>query len=154
MTTPAFIDKLQKVLALTKSPNEFEAQAAADILAKLLKAHNLDMADLEARGTEAAPGVEERGHDLGKAAFQWKLDLARYIANFYYCEAIVFADKSLVFIGRPDNVQSLQMLYGWLIDQIKRIATEERKVWMLERRTRGPAPLASQLRHWCRPTGP
>lgn len=121
------IDKLQKILALTTSPEEGEAQAAAEMLQKLLTKHGLQMADLERKG-QATPGVREEAHDLGKAAFVWKLDLAEALAQHYYCLALVNrTGKTVSFVGRPDNVEAMQMLYGWLMDQIKRIAREERK---------------------------
>lgn len=121
------LEKLRKILALTSSPNEGEATAAAGHLQRLLVQYNLDIADLEKKGA-AAPGVREAGHDLGKAAFKWKLDLAEEIAEHYYCHPLVNrVTKTVAFIGRPDNVESLQMLYAWLIDQIKRIATTERR---------------------------
>lgn len=120
-------DRIRKILALTRSPNEQEAALAAAKLQSLLTEHNLSMADLESRG-QASPGVREQSHDLGKAAFKWKLDLAEGIAEFYYCAPIVNrTTKQVAFVGRPDNVEALQMLYAWVIDQIKRIATEERR---------------------------
>lgn len=121
------IDKLRKVLALTSSPNENEAAAASGHLARLLAAHNLDIADLEKRGA-AAPGIDTKAHDLGKAAFKWKLNLANAIADHYFCYALVDDRlKTVRFIGRPDNVDSLIMLYGWIIDQIKRVSADERR---------------------------
>lgn len=127
------VERLRKVLALTGSPIEGEAQAAAAMLHKLLTDYNLSIADLEQKGSQRAPGVKERGHDLGKAAFKWKLDLAESIAEYYYCHPLVDRDKKTVaFVGRPDNVESLQMLYGWIIDQVKRIATDERRVYMAD----------------------
>lgn len=121
------IEKLQKILALTDSPVEGEAQAAAAMIQKMLTKHGLSMADLEKKGA-AAPGIKEQGHDLGKAAFTWKLDLAEAIADHYFCYSIVRRGaKTVTFVGRPENVESLQMLYAWLINQIKRIASEERK---------------------------
>lgn len=131
MTNEAFIKKLQGILALTTSPIEGEAQAAAEMLQKLLTSHNLSMADLEMKGA-AAPGVREEKQDLGKAAFQWKLDLARGIADHYFCHAIINYDKTITFIGRPDNIESLKMLYAWLVDQIKRIAKDARTEHLTE----------------------
>lgn len=123
------INRLQKVLALTTSPMEGEAQAAAAKLAELLTLYNLSIADLEMRGKAEKPGVKEEGHDLGKAAFTWKLNLAEGIARFYYCYPMVDRkQKSVAFVGRKDNVESLKMLYGWLIDQIRRISADERKL--------------------------
>lgn len=122
------LSKLQKILALTTSPIEAEAQAAATHLQRLLTKYNLDIADLEKKGAAHSPGVRKQAHDLGKAAFTWKLDLAEAIAEHYYCHPLVNrTTKTVAFIGRPDNVESLQMLYGWIIDQIRRIATEERR---------------------------
>lgn len=125
------VEKLRKVLALTTSPMEGEAQAAASKLEELLTLYNLSMADLEMKGKIEKADVHENGHDLGKAAFTWKLNLAEGIASFYYCHPIVnrYA-KTVKFIGRKDNVESLKMLYGWLIDQIKRISGDERKAYI------------------------
>jgi hypothetical protein len=123
------VEKLRKILALTESPVEAEAALAASKLQELLTAHNLSMADLEKRGGKATPAIEQRGHDLGKAAFKWKLDLAEAIAQFYFCHPLVNRDrKTVAFIGRKENVETLEMLYAWVIQQIKQIATAERRV--------------------------
>lgn len=127
LVNEGIVEKLRKVLALTNSPIEGEAQAAAEMLQKLLTAHNLSVADLEKRG-QAKPGIRKGEHDLGKAAFTWKLDLAEAIADHYFCYPLVDRrTKSVAFIGRPENVESLQMLYAWVIDQIKRLSTSTRK---------------------------
>lgn len=131
--TSQLLNKLNKILALTTSPAEGEAQAATLMLKKLLLEHNLEMADLEKRGFAQAPGVHELEHDLGKAAFRWKLDLADMIAEHFFCASITGrygrwnGDKQVRFVGRPDNVDSLTMLYKWLIDQIKRISADARR---------------------------
>jgi hypothetical protein len=120
------VERLRKILALTESPVEGEAHAAALKLQELLTEHNLSIADLEKRGA-AIPQVGESAHDLGKAGFTWKLDLAETIADHYFCHAIVSRyRKTVSFVGRPDNVESLQMLYAWVIDQVKRISADER----------------------------
>lgn len=126
------VDKLRKVLTLTTSPVEGEAQAAAFKLQELLVKYNLDIADLETRG-KAKSQVQEEGHDLGKAAFTWKLNLAEGVAKHYYCHPLVDRkEKTVRFVGRPDNVDSLKILYQWLIDQIKRISSDDRKKWERE----------------------
>jgi hypothetical protein len=123
---PRLLDKLRKVLTLAKEGIEGEAQAAAAILQKMLLEHNLDIADLEKKG--AAPtGATEKAHDLGRAAFTWKLDLAEAVAEHYWCVPLVDRrTKTVAFVGRPDNVESLTMLYAWLIQQVQLVAREER----------------------------
>lgn len=120
-------DKLRKVLALTTSPVEAEALAASEMLAKLLAQYNLEIADLEERGADK-PGVTEGGHDLGKAAFKWKLRLADEIADHYYCVSLTdHYSKQVKFAGRPDNVKALTSLYAWVVDQTCRLASIDRK---------------------------
>lgn len=120
--------KLSKLLEVKqRAATEAEAATAATLLSRFLDEHNLSIADIEKRG-QAAPPVTEGGHDLGKAAFKWKLDLAEGIARFFYVEALVNRQsKKVVFVGRPDNIEALTMLYGWVIDQVKSIATVERR---------------------------
>lgn len=122
------VDKLRKILALTNSPEEHEAAAAAEHLQRLLTQHNLDIADLEQRGAATKPGVVKGAHDLGKAAFTWKLNLAEVVAEYYFVHPLVDRKaKTVVFIGRPDNVDSMKMLYEWLMEQTKAISASERR---------------------------
>lgn len=126
------IDRLRKILALTESPEEGEAASAAEMLQRFLVQYNLSVADLEQKGHKKAQ-VTEGAVDLGKAAFRWKLDLAEEIAEHYFCAGIVNRyRKTITFVGRPDNVESLKLLYGWVLDQIKRLAAEERKKYQAE----------------------
>jgi hypothetical protein len=135
-------DKLGKILALTKSPVEGEAQAATEMLHKLLTKHNLDIADLETAGQASAPGIVEEtvksdlradGKTETRGAWhgQWKLELGSVLAEHFFCHAIR-SDwrRSVAFIGRPDNVDSLKMLYGWLVGQIARLTPIERHAYM------------------------
>lgn len=139
------IDKLRKILALTNSPAEGEAQAAAEHLQRLLTKHNLDIADLEQKGATKKPGVKEGTHDLGKAAFKWKLELADTIADHYFCISLTdHVTKTVKFAGRPDNIESLQMLYAWIIEQIKGISATERRAY-IERTGEHVDPLRWQV---------
>lgn len=122
------VDRLKKLLELSKSVDEKEAATVSAKLHSMLREHNLEIADLETRGAKAKAEVGERGHDLGKAAFKWKLDLAEGIAKFYYCHPIVNRRaKTVQFVGRPENVEALTMTYQWVIEQVKGIATIERR---------------------------
>lgn len=122
------LDKMNKLLNLAsdKRGNENECAVAMGQLNRLLTEHNLSMADLETRGQAKAQTAVEQGIDLGKAAWKWKLELAQAVAEHYYCVALV-RNKSPIFVGRPDNVESLKGMYVWLIGQIQQISATERK---------------------------
>jgi hypothetical protein len=127
------VEKLRAVLAMTHSKNENESALAMARLQELMTAHNLTIADLEQRGAKGKPQIEKKQFDLGKAAFKWKLDLASVIADHYFCVPLVDRGaKTVQFLGRPENVESLNMLYGWVIEQIKAISADERKKHIAE----------------------
>lgn len=131
MTDERLMETLRRLLALAdiekSHTTEAEAQVAAATIQKLLTQHNLSMADLEQRGQEK-PGIREESHDLGKAAFKWKLELAKVVAKHYFCYPMVDDHKKTVaFVGRPENVEALQMLYAWIINQIRALATDARR---------------------------
>lgn len=130
---PDMVKKLRAVLAMTSSSVEHEAAAAMEHLQRLMTEHNLTIADLEQRGAKSKPGIKKAHFDLGKAAFRWKLDLASTIADHYFCVPLVDRyTKTVHFLGRPENVESLNMLYGWVIDQIKAISAEARRAHQQE----------------------
>lgn len=122
------IDKIRRVLALTHSTNEGEAQNAMAKLQDMLVEHNLTIAEIESRGAKKKADIKRKEFDLGKAAFKWKLDLASTIADHYFCVPLVDSrTKTVEFLGRPENVESLHMLYDWIMDQIKAISKTERE---------------------------
>lgn len=123
------LTKLRQILAMTKSPNENEAAVAASMLQKFLTDYNMEIADLEDKG-QAKSKVGKNDFDLGKAVYiwTWKIQLAEGLARHFYCVALnQYGTNNLSFVGRPENVEALKMLFNWLIDQIKRLATAERK---------------------------
>lgn len=129
MTTESVLEKIRHLMNKTveRGCTEGEAAAAAELVAKLLEKHNLSVVDLETRGHKA-PAVGKVEHDLGKASFKWKLSLAEVMAKHYYCHAMIdWQAKRVFFVGRPDNTEALTMLYKWVIDQIRRLAAEDRK---------------------------
>ncbi len=133
MSREKLVDKLRKVMALMDSPNENEAQAAAATLARLLETHNMEVADLEAAGQEVAEVEAGGDQDISNnpqndPTVAWKVLLAECVAEHFYCYADVPYDGARVrFIGRRENLDSLELLYEWFIKQIKRLAKQDRR---------------------------
>ncbi len=133
MSREKLVDTLRKVMALMDSPNENEAQAAAAHLARLLEKHNMEVADLEAAGqevTEVEAGGDQdiSSNPLNDPTVAWKVSLAECVAEHFYCYADVpYVGGRVRFIGRRENLDSLELLYEWFIKQIKRLAKADRR---------------------------
>lgn len=84
MTNPnrdKLIDKIRKLLALSTSPNENEAMAAAQKVQDLLAEHNLDMSDLEV--AEADTVVDDT--EAVTVSKSWIILIYAVVAELYFC---------------------------------------------------------------------
>ncbi len=127
------IETLTKVLALCDSPNEGEAANAAGHLARLLEKHNLTVAELEAAGQEVAAIIEKRIPLSKGAPSGWRTHLALDLAETYFCQVMLGSagpsrrTSALFFVGRPDNVATLNAVYEFLVKQLCRMSRESRR---------------------------
>ena len=120
------LSKLKKVYALAEQGVDGEAINATNLLHRLLMQHGLTIADLEQKGQEK-PKISSAAYSSVPVTVQWKLDLAKVIAKHFFCHALIGWHKEgiVTFIGRPDHVENVQMLYKWLQDQILRFSITE-----------------------------
>lgn len=116
------IERIQKLLALSKSSNPNEAALAAAKAQALLFRHNLSMATVQA-GLEdgASPYVADRFHIGGGTT--WRRMLLAAIARNNFCRAVGYKGTSEVgIVGERHNIQVVQYLYGFLVAEIRRLA--------------------------------
>jgi len=124
----AVLDKLAKIMALTTSPSEGEATAAAEMAQKLLFKYNLSMTQVDARkqATNAPRDIRERytnnSVDLGVARGQvtnWRRDLMFSLARNNFCRALQWKGlPTMQLIGQPHNVEVVMEMFAYLTEAI------------------------------------
>lgn len=120
--TEKILPKIKKLLALSQSPNEAEATAAAEKAHGLLRDYNLSMTDIEGCGEEK----EVRGSVVHSGTRQttWKRNLLNRVATFNYC-AMVYWGNSLGYswklFGREANVQASMAMWEYLTETVERM---------------------------------
>jgi hypothetical protein len=126
------IERIQKLLNLTQSPNEGEATAAAEGVQRLLTKYNLEMEDVSAHTPEEREDHFTMAHDrvpMGPSSNQsyiWCLTLAHGVARATFCNYLYGRQfRNITFIGRKVDVQVAKDLYKFLSDQMMRIAWDE-----------------------------
>jgi hypothetical protein len=146
-----FLDKIRKVLALTKSPNEHEAARAMERVQAMLAEHNLTMADV---ATNTVTGeVKINKLDELYESVPWMKALAGPVAKLYFCKAVyhhIYKDRpgstktgvhrkksgmpvaykrmdQYSFVGAPHNAAVAVMMFGYLVETINRLAREGAK---------------------------
>ena len=103
-------DTIRKLLALSNSPNENEAQSALLKAQELLARHHLTMADVE---DAPASSVEEMDGDKKAHRSPWKRALASLIAHNFRCELYYRGHDSYkaIFVGKEQDLAVCKEVY-------------------------------------------
>jgi hypothetical protein len=119
ITTP-IIEKIKKLLALANSSNEFEAALAASHAQRLLSAHNLGMADIEASHKPDKADKIEMG--AAKNMPKWVRHLSAGVCSAFDCQAIHNATKGvLTFIGVGSDAQVAAYTFAYLDRTVRKL---------------------------------
>lgn len=120
------IELIQKLLALSTSPNEHEAAAAMAKAQELLLKHNLDMASVTAPTEEQKDDLDMINEivDFDKIE-SWQSTLLNSISkrNFVHLIRVSTGYRTAEFhiLGRRSNVKAVETMYNWLEPQILRL---------------------------------
>lgn len=134
MDNKAIVDKIRKLLALSKSSNEHEAARALEQANRLLLLHNLEMKDVE--GENDLSKIVEDDLEVGGRIMNWKKLILQAVLKLNNCDLIsAYAKKDgklgykasdfnrcLKAIGKRHNIDISVSMY----DYLKK--TQERKI--------------------------
>jgi len=112
------LSKIQKLLALTASPNENEASNATMKAQELLTQYKLEIADVESltKGEEDE-SIGEIKIKMGVSKWQpwqWLVILSDGIGYACYCKPIFVPGRSISFIGTKRDTEIAKELFIWL----------------------------------------
>lgn len=125
------IDRITKLLALSKSSNVHEAATAAARAAELMLQYKLDAADLEiAAGEREAPEAvteETLEGDAGRRkATSWRGALAHVLGEAFNAKSYsVWGSNKIQIIGRPSDIQTVRYLFAYLGNEIERLCDRD-----------------------------
>lgn len=137
------ISKIRKLMALSKSPNQHEAELAAQRCQDLLAEHNMSMAEIESIPNYTRTDKREKTAHKAAAMYQYQRDLMKAIAKnnfcFHWIEERFKPDpkgkpqwvdgreqrgryaKAHMLLGREENVVGTQMMYDYLTETMDRL---------------------------------
>jgi len=120
------IDKVKKLLALSKSSNEHEASLALENANKLLMKHNLEMSDIS--DVEKSAIIEEAVMSAGRI-MKWKTVLLASVMRLNNCEIITHSirggEKKVISIGKKQNIEVSLSMYDYLCRTMERKLNRE-----------------------------
>lgn len=122
MSRARIIEKVRKLLALSRSSNEHEAALAAAHAQRLLAEHNLTMSELEVR----EEGAGEAELAVARTVPKWLSSLFAVIAGAFDCMPVVTTTAEggrLRFIGVGDDPAVAACTLQFLLKELRRLAT-------------------------------
>lgn len=126
MTKTKIIDKIEKLLRLSKSPNENEAASAASRAQQLMEKYQI-RAWLLGQQDDKSAGLGIVDHVLderGRSEYWQKLLFVR-LSKIYECQPY-FNGGTMRVIGMESDVEVLKLMYQYLHDAIRNL---QKKAW-------------------------
>jgi len=120
-------DRIRKLLALSKSPNEHEAAAAAAKAHALLAEYNLTMAEIGDNEDTPDTDVGHMTHD-SRHSSPWVRQLWYAIAKAYFCDYFYYTHSHRThhtIIGTETNTQLACAMGDYLQNTVMRLANTE-----------------------------
>lgn len=130
----AIIEKIQKLLALSKGNNMNEAMVATAIANKLIDEHRLSEAELS---TDFDPMIQddESLYVTGRV-IPWKNSLACQLAKHYGCVIINVLNprskskrkvSNYKLVGKKSDVEVTKYMFSWLLGKCQQLSNENAK---------------------------
>ncbi|GMQ64361.1 DUF2786 domain-containing protein [Vallitalea maricola] len=111
----SIIEKVQKLLRLAESQNEFEAQSAVAKARLLMAKHKLSMNDIQEKEDKVVQGETE------KMRSPWKRTLAHVIAKHFRCKTYLRHSSNcyrVIFLGLEEDVELTSLIYKQVVNII------------------------------------
>lgn len=122
-STEKIIDKIRKILELSKNnPSEEEAKAAALKAQKMMAEYHIEQADLD--GVSDIEEIAESGYMTHKGG-TWKFYLAHIIAKNFRCKTYSSGRRYIVFYGYETDTKIAKEVFEYLYNLGTSLATKE-----------------------------
>lgn len=123
------IERIQKLLALSKSSNVHEAEAATEKAQELMQRYKIEQADVEV--TTGVEDIEIESVDYATHPALWQRDLSFTIARAFFCKSVhtprgkETGGRSWIHIvGKAEDIEVVLAMFRHLKRELKRLSRE------------------------------
>jgi len=114
------IDKVRKLLRLSKSSNEHEAALAAQRAQEILSKYNLTLTEEEVKGEHANVLSQDTNHQFTR----WMVNLAWAVGESFDCNWFKDRRHHISFVGVGADSEIAMYTFMYLMEEIYRLAGE------------------------------
>ena len=102
--------RIQRLLALTESPEKHEAISAARMAQKLMTRYNISMDEIGQTTERELCAVINKNEDMDP----WGIRLANVVANNFCCKMMVIGGAQIAFFGYNEDIAVANEVFGFL----------------------------------------
>lgn len=125
-STADIMERIRRLLALSKSPNEHEAASAAAAAAAMMDEHKLDQAEIELAGGD--PELEAVEDTILYGDFMerktWKIVIVQGVCILNECKPYI-TPRNVRIVGRTSSIQTVDYTVKYLWNAAKEICDRE-----------------------------
>lgn len=116
----SIVEKIKKLLALSKSGNEHEAEMSMLKAQELLAKYKLSIKEVEDFKVKSS-NVQAKKSDITFTSAKWKGQLSFIIADNFgcYCYLSTYRTHLIVFLGREEDVNICNIVMRYAVDCIE-----------------------------------
>lgn len=122
------LEKVRKLLALSKSNNENEAAIAAQKAKSILLKYDLSMTDIEITEEKVIDHIIETN---SKVFHEWKAVLSQDVAKYMYCDSYYSRHRidgvTITFIGTKVDTTVAEYTFRYLVREIESLSEKKRQ---------------------------
>lgn len=117
MNTSDALDKIKKLLRLSKSPNQHEAELALARAMEISERYHLDLHDIDL-GDDCNRIIQERVRVGARISFTRRLVLG--LVNSYFRVTVIFGRPEIIFVGEKADIEIATYAYEFLVGACSR----------------------------------
>jgi hypothetical protein len=122
MTKENVVQKIQKLLALSKSDNPNEAALAASMAQELMVKYAIEAHELDKSGVAAKEPIEVEPLGAGTRKIpRWQATLAHILSKHFFCKTYLTPGVDIHLVGRQTDREAFKVMFSYLVGEINRM---------------------------------
>lgn len=133
MADEKILDKIRKLLALSKSSNVHEAQLAMDKVNELLVTYQIEMSEVLLKEAETSKASRGDDKEVSETYRSFVGEIAQAAAYIFETSIVrTHAQAGIYFVGLKEDVKASEILFDYLFESWKSIVSHDAKEWKID----------------------
>lgn len=133
MADEKILERIRKLLALSKSSNVHEAELAMQKVNELLAQYQIEMSEVLIKEAETSKAMAGSDKEVSETYRSFVRDIARAAANIFDTSVVkTHSQAGFFFVGLKEDIAASEILFDYLFESWKSIVAHDTAEWKKE----------------------